>query len=426
MAASRALIHPFLAATFVLLFASNSSSSVAIGNEAGDRNADGRGGASSLASIFSLLGFQEMSAAAPFMYESGGQTNIASAWPGPFTIFAPSDSSIDACSSCSLPLLLQEHTVPGLYTFKYLQSLPFGSRIQSLIHSRCLTVTKSYDATGGGGWNGNEKVFIGGVEVTRPDLHNDGYFVIHGLDGYVSHLSPLSCDVEKITSLSFGSAPEGSSYGSVGAPLQPQLQPPVDDNGGTSATTVMRVMLDDATLRLRSSGFSTLALALRIRYEEFQQRLQSMTIFALNDMAIFRLGHGYVQNLGFHIAPNRLLTGEELMSYPEETEIQTMEPGRNLVITSAGSDGDTLKINYVAVKALGFISNLNIVVHQIHAPFGHVGFNSSVEELRGRLEGSAAVDFKRWSDEHGDYGFEQAPVITDYDPVPELDDYRGL
>ncbi|KAL9673834.1 hypothetical protein QQ045_030096 [Rhodiola kirilowii] len=416
MAASKALIFSLLAASLII----KTASAAEIDIQPDDGDADGGSRASSLGPIFSRLGFQEMSAMAPFMYSSGSHTNIGSAWPGPFTIFAPSDSSIDACSSCSLPLLLQEHTVPGLYNFKYLQSLPFGSRIQTLIHNRCLTVTKSYvgeDEIG--------KVFVGGVEITRPDLHNDGYFVIHGLDGYVSHLSPLSCDVEKTTSLSFDFAPEGSVYsGDNGAQPQPQ-SPGEDNNGGASPTPVMRVMLDDATLRLRSSGFSTLALALKIRYEELQ-RLQSMTIFALSDVAIFRLGHSYVQNLGFYIAPNSLITEEILTSYPKETEIQTMEPGNNLVITSTLSDGDELMINYVAVRALGFISNLNIVIHQISEPFRHVGSRSSVEELRGRIEGSAAMDYKRWSDEYGDYGFEQAPLSSDYQSVPVFDDYHGL
>ena len=46
-------------------------------------------------------------------------------------------------------------------------------------------------------------VFIGGVEITQPDLFNNKMVVVHGLQGLVSMLPLFSCNLKKMTSLSF-------------------------------------------------------------------------------------------------------------------------------------------------------------------------------------------------------------------------------
>ncbi|RYQ94666.1 hypothetical protein Ahy_B08g089608 [Arachis hypogaea] len=47
-----------------------------------------------------------------------------------------------------------------------------------------------------------------GVEITQPDLFNNGMMVIHGLQGFIA---PFSCDVERMTSLSFPFHPDHRS-----------------------------------------------------------------------------------------------------------------------------------------------------------------------------------------------------------------------
>lgn len=48
----------------------------------------------------------------------------------------------------------------------------------------------------------------------------------------------------------------------------------------------MRLMLNEAMLRLSGAGYGVVALALRVKYHELVP-LQSMTVFALDDVSIF-------------------------------------------------------------------------------------------------------------------------------------------
>ncbi|XAR60106.1 hypothetical protein NMG60_11033356 [Bertholletia excelsa] len=293
------------------------------------------------AAILGKLGFGELAATA----DSLSATAAMAAWQGPTTIFAPTEASFLTCPSCSVPLLLQEHTIPGFYPLSRLRNLAFGTRIETFASRRCLTITSSYPA---GGISGS-KVFVGGLEITRPDLYNDGNIVVHGLQGFVSHLSPLSCEVEKITSLSFPPPPLVAEF------------------------FIMRRMLQDVMLRLRISGFSVLALALRAKYHEIMD-LRSMTLFALDDASVFAAGHSYVFDLQLHIVPNRRLLGAGLENLKVGTMIRTMEWGQNLVVTTRGGGGPLapMRINYVKIERLDLMYNQKIAVHGLSVPFKHV------------------------------------------------------
>lgn len=142
----------------------------------------------------------------------------------------------------------------------------------------------------------------------------------------------------------------------------------------------MRSMLKDAMTRLRISGHSIVALAMRAKYSELSD-LKSMTLFAIDDESIFMDGggggggegggHAYLAELGFHIVPNRLLTAGDLMGLPIGTTLPTMESGRNLVVTRAGGGGPLapMRINYVKVKRFEMVHNNRIVVHGLSLPF---------------------------------------------------------
>ncbi|XP_058181272.1 fasciclin-like arabinogalactan protein 21 [Rhododendron vialii] len=284
-----------------------------------------------LGPVLSSLGFRKF--AAPSLSNS-------TVWLGPITIFATSDSSLLTCGpSCSLPLLLQEHTVPSLFS---LRSLPFATKIETLAPDRCLTVTSSLHNT--------SKVFVGGVEITHPNLFDDGLVVVHGLQGFVSHLSLFSCNIERTPSLSFPPPPQDASF-------------------------IMCLMLKDAMLRLWLSGYSIVAIALRVKYP-YLVDLKSVTVFALNDAAIFSNGgHEYVTSFRFHIIPDRLLMTSDLERLPAGTVLPTLNLGQELVVTTGGGGvpfGGPVRINYVRIERPDLMFNLKMVVHGLSMPFPNV------------------------------------------------------
>ncbi|CAJ1938037.1 unnamed protein product [Sphenostylis stenocarpa] len=318
--------------------------------------------------ILSHLGFHELATAAPSL--SDAATTASSAWAGPSTIFAPSDASLRTCFSCSVPNLLREHIVPGLFTIDYLRKLAFGTKIETLSPGRCITVTSEtlYRNTNTNTNINNTvaaaKVFIGGVEITQPDLFNNGMVVVHGLQGFVSPLSPFSCDVERMTSLSFPFHPDHrSAHG----------QNHLHSNNAAAHPSMMRLMLRDAMLRLRNNGFSILALAMKVKYAELVM-LNNMTVFAVDDLSIFSGSHAYISNVRFHIVPNHYLSIADLEKLPVGTALPTLERGQPLLITTSGG-GETpapMRINYVRVKAADVIRNVKIVVHSVYLPFPHI------------------------------------------------------
>ncbi|KAH6826070.1 hypothetical protein C2S53_001507 [Perilla frutescens var. hirtella] len=309
--------------------------------------------------ILSTLGFQDMAAAATAANLSGAI---------PTTIFAPTDSSLLTCPSCSTTRLLLEHSVLGLYPLHFLRRLTFGTKIESLAANRCLTVTASASDS-----KTARKVFINGVEIVKPDFFNNGLIIVHAIQGYVSHLSPLSCDVESMTTLSF-----------------PQH---------ASAFSNMRSMLKDAMRGLRVGGYSMVSLAIRVKYSELLE-LKSMTLFAIDDESVFvdggRGGGGgqmYVAEMGFHIVPNKILTAADLMRLPSGSKLPTMEPGRNLVVTSAGGGGPLMpmRINFVKVDGFDLVVNNRVAVHGISMPFRRVD-NPVKQQFSGQDLDSAAAD----------------------------------
>ncbi|KAA8529916.1 hypothetical protein F0562_034480 [Nyssa sinensis] len=326
--------------------------------------------------ILSNLGFQELSTAAQSL------STTTTAWRGPITIFAPTDSTLLTCPSCSVPHLLQEHTVPGLYSLHYLGKLAFGTKIETLAPDRCITIT--YAAN-------DSKIFVGGAEITRPDLYNDGFVVVHGIQGFISHLSPFSCSVERMTSFSFLPTPPVAEF------------------------NIMRPMLKDAMLRLRISGYSVLAFALRFKYTELLD-LRNMTVFALDDTSIFSGGHKFISDLRFHIVPNRLLMAADLERLPPGTVLPTIERGQKLLVTTASGGGplSPMRINYVKVKSLDVMHNQKIVVHGLTKPFPHI-------------QPTASAGFSQIGQSAGNAGINEMEAPTaGIGSTVEIEDHHGL
>ncbi|XP_071695215.1 uncharacterized protein [Rutidosis leptorrhynchoides] len=265
------------------------------------------------------------------------------------TIFAPTDVSLQSCPYCSLPLLLLEHSVSGLYPFNLLTKLTFGTKIQTLATSThlCLTLTKSKSTI-----NNHHTLFINGVQITQPDVYNDGHVIIHGIQGYLAHLSPFSCQIERMTSLSFYSRPY----------------------------YIMRASLTDAVYRLRSNNdYSVLALLIQENLDMLSE-LYSLTIFAVDDANLFGDGNTFVSNLRFHIVPNRRLIAVDLLNLPVDSELPMRVDGQRLMVTVAGA-GDLLapmRINNMKITNTDVVVNEGIVVHGIAAPFPRVSHTSAM------------------------------------------------
>ncbi|XP_030541239.2 fasciclin-like arabinogalactan protein 21 [Rhodamnia argentea] len=302
--------------------------------------------ASLLEQILAHLGFQELSIS---VVTALSEYPALSRWNGPVTIFAPSDASVESCSSCPLPRLLAEHVVPGFFSTYTLQGLAFGTKIETMNPRHCVAVAYASDR-----FTNATRIYIGGAEITRPDLFDNGLMIVHGLDGPVSPLSQSSC-TDASPRPSFEEAPP-SFAGS----------PPL----------IMTLMLRDAMLRLRSGGYGVLALAMKAKFSKLVA-LENATIFAVEDDFIFSDPHNYAGDVSFHIVPNRYLAGDDLQKLPVGSTLGTMEAGEDLVVTSAGTPaGGTVQINGAPLKIPEVIRNARVVVHSLFLPFSHLQFGS--------------------------------------------------
>ncbi|XVF61683.1 hypothetical protein PTKIN_Ptkin08bG0150500 [Pterospermum kingtungense] len=367
-----------------------------------------------LAPLLSHLGFNELATAAPSL---ATDSTIVNPWSGPYTIFAPSDASVRTCISCSTLSILREHMVPGLLTTDYLRKLTFGTKIETLSPGRCITVTSTVNS------HKNftvHKIFIGGVEITHPDLFNNGLIIVHGLQGYISPLSPFSCDVERMTSLSF-------PFHDHSLPNQQLPQP--------QNVSLMRFMLRDAMLQLKNNGFAVLSIAMRIKYPELVP-FSNVTIFALDDMSIFSGSYSYVNNVRFHIVPEQYLTIADLERLPVGTTLATLDRGQSLVVTTSGGGivKNQMRINYVRIKAADVIKNLNVIVHSIYFPFPRLNPTAAVSDAffggGHQMSTLAGTDMAFEAvDDQG--GCKLSPVNHVTAPVkqhnvPEIEDHHGL
>ncbi|KAJ3674102.1 hypothetical protein LUZ60_006094 [Juncus effusus] len=300
-----------------------------------------------LSPILSSLGYTTLSSAIPSL-----SSPVLSTWQGPLTLFAPSDSSLQSClqsnhpASCTPLRLVRDHLVPGLFPLSSLQSLPFSAKLSTASPGRCLTLTSTSAMNSS---FPNPKLFVNGVEITRPDIFNNGQFVIHGIQGFITPLSPFSC----------------LHHVSVPKPVP-----------GTLTGSVVPLMIEDAISRLHKNGYGFLALAMRVKYQELVA-LTNMTVFALTDSAIFTGGHEYVTEVRFHVIPNHLLSHAEMLKLPTGTFLPTLEEGKHLVVTHGVGTGTgtvilgsgLFSINYVPVKDPDVVINSRIAVHGLVVPF---------------------------------------------------------
>jgi hypothetical protein len=138
-----------------------------------------------LARALRALGYNEMAASATL------HPNLPSLarWHGPITVFAAPDVSLQtSCPFCSRRRVLLEHIALGYYPYSELAASP-TTKIPSASLNLCLNI-----ATVRGTFSVHHaRLFVEGVEISHPEVYNDGRYIIHGLRTFLQPLSPYSC-----------------------------------------------------------------------------------------------------------------------------------------------------------------------------------------------------------------------------------------
>ncbi|CAN6272467.1 unnamed protein product [Urochloa humidicola] len=303
-------------------------------------------GLQQLAKVLASLGYNEMASAATLLADSP----YVATWPGAITVFAAPDFFLQAaCPGCSRRQLLLEHMALGYYPYAELTAAP-AVKLPSASVGFCLDVTAEHGPFS----VHHASLYIDGVEISHPELYDDGRYVVHGLGGIVPPLSHASCT-------------ESTHHHHLSARSAAA--------SAATAASVVRIMIRDAISHLRDGGFGFVALAMRVKFPELE-KLANLTVFALEDQAIFTGGgHGYVSAVRFHIVPGLRLTRDDLLRLLPGAILPTLAgEDQKLVITrGAGSATDEeVRINYIPVKKPDAVINSRVAVHGIYVPFPRI------------------------------------------------------
>ncbi|XP_048528190.1 uncharacterized protein LOC125507740 [Triticum urartu] len=306
---------------------------------------DAEQGLQQLARVLTSLGYNEMASEAPLL----ARAPPLARWPGAITVFAAPDAFLQAsCPMCSRRHLLEQHIAMGYYPYSDLAAAA-TMKIPSASVGFCIKVATERGPFG----IHYARIYADGVEVSHPELYNDGRYVVHGLHGFLRPLTHSCFDGPHHHHLTGRSAAASAA----------------------TAASVVRIMIRDAMARLRDGGYGFMALAMRVKFAELE-KYANLTLFALDDPAIFvGGGHDYVPAVRFHIVPNHRLTRADLQRLRPGTVLPTLAgEGQSLVVThyatdSASSNSNDVRINYIPIKEPDVVVNSRIAVHGVYVPF---------------------------------------------------------
>ncbi|XP_051184382.1 uncharacterized protein [Lolium perenne] len=302
---------------------------------------DAEQGLQQLSRVLTSLGYNEMASAAPLLVDEPPLAR----WPGAITVFAAPDAFLQAsCPMCSRHHLLLQHIAMGYYPYAELASAA-TMKIPSAAVGLCLKIASQRGPFG----VHYARIFADGVEVSHPELYNDGRYVVHGLHGFLRPLTH-SC---------FDDIPPRHAARSA------------HSSSKATAASVVRIMLRDAIARLRDGGYGFVALAMRVKFADLE-RFANVTLFALDDQAIFvGGGHDYVSAVRFHVVPDHRLTRADLRRLRPGTILPTMAgEGQSLVVTHASNHD--VRINYIPIKDPDVVVNSRVAVHGVYVPFPRI------------------------------------------------------
>ncbi|XP_044400823.1 uncharacterized protein [Triticum aestivum] len=299
---------------------------------------DAEQGLQQLARVLTSLGYNEMASEAPLL----ARAPPLARWPGAITVFAAPDAFLQAsCPMCSRRHLLEQHIAMGYYPYSDLAAAA-TMKIPSASVGFCIKVATQRGPFG----IHYARIYADGVEVSHPELYNDGRYVVHGLHGFLRPLTHSCFDGPHHHHLTGRSAAASAA----------------------TATSVVRIMIRDAMARLRDGGYGFMALAMRVKFAELE-KFANLTLYALDDPAIFvGGGHDYVSAVRFHIVPNHRLTRADLHRLRPGTVLPTLAgEGQSLVVTHYANDD--VRINYIPIKEPDVVVNSRIAVHGVYVPF---------------------------------------------------------
>ncbi|KAK1694936.1 hypothetical protein QYE76_011633 [Lolium multiflorum] len=301
-----------------------------------------------LARALTSVGYTEMASAAPLL----------TWWSGAITVFAAPDGS-----SCPHRDNLVEHIALGYYPYSELAASR-TVKIPSASLNLCLNIVTVRGTF--------SRLYVEGVEISHPDLYNDGRYIIHGLHGWLPPLRDSCFEAARVSSNSSG--PDGARCGGRNAT---RATGAIDDDshhprrslavaGRSPAAAPMR----EAIARLRRRGYGDLAIALRVKFPHLR-KFTNVTAFAFDDQAIF--GGGVDDNSQarrLYIVPNYRLTHADLLRLRPGTVFYTLAGGQSLVVTHGA--GSQVRINGMSIKDPDVAVNSRIAVHGMRSGPPHL------------------------------------------------------
>ncbi|ERM97645.1 hypothetical protein AMTRI_Chr01g110220 [Amborella trichopoda] len=112
---------------------------------------------------------------------------------GNWTMFCAPDHAFSLSKYGQPPLMLLEYQVARhRLTIEDLSALPAGTKFQTRYFAHYLVLTE---------WEGVYNFSLNGVEITEPNLYDDGHIILHGVMGFMEPTFPgaaecMTCEGE--------------------------------------------------------------------------------------------------------------------------------------------------------------------------------------------------------------------------------------
>lgn len=173
----------------------------------------------------------------------------------------------------------------------------------------------------------------------------DDHLIVHGIDGVLDPSSATKCSV----------------FSNPTAHIKLQID---------------RSLLDLAIRALKRKGFSVVATAMAIKSSDLMY-FDGVTVFAPSDVKLFSFPNGFRYDFRHHVVQNRLRFSD-IAKLPAETEMETIDPEKTLVI---GSINGNVTINGANIYSTEIYLNRWISVISISQTFDDESDNEANRQI---------------------------------------------
>ncbi|KAB5516569.1 hypothetical protein DKX38_027217 [Salix brachista] len=286
------------------------------------------------------------------------------------TIFAPLDIAFARVGQLSA-LDLQYHISPLRLSGDYLSSLPFGTKIPTLLPNHSLTVTTSLGYFDG-------KLSINGISIEESALVDFGSLIIFGMGEFFSSSLEISPNLTP--------APSPSPVTSLGDTSQ-------NEPSGMDAD-----YLGQASHLLMSRGYSIMGTFLDVQLFGIKNKTR-LTIFAPVDQAMEEYAKNasdYSSIFRHHVVPG-LFPRQDLEGFNDGTSLPTFFRGFMINLTRSG---DVLVLNGVPLIFPDMYQSDWLVIHGLNQllmpPIKEELVGESFSELDGGEDKPDVLDFDEY------------------------------